>query len=81
MPFPDTLTPVPTAVPPDEHDVGAEDSGPNILNVIVPEGETPPESTADTFDAATAVPAVPPAGAPADKLGLATTVAVTVVLL
>jgi hypothetical protein len=63
---------VPAVVPSDAHEVGAEDRGPNTLSVIVPVGEAPPESVADTDEAATAVPAVPVDGALNDSPGLAT---------
>jgi hypothetical protein len=80
VPLPATLTPVPTVVPPEPHELGAEDCGPNTLNKIVPDGDAPPDRTPEIDDADTAVPAVPADGADADKLGLLTTVAVTAVL-
>jgi hypothetical protein len=49
--LPDTLA-VPTVVPPEPHEIGAEDCGPNTLKVIVPLGEDPPDSIAGTDEAA-----------------------------
>jgi hypothetical protein len=43
--------------------VGAEDCGPNTLNVTVPVGDAPPESAADTDEASTFDPALPGDGA------------------
>jgi hypothetical protein len=58
----------PTVVPPEQSD-GAEASGPNTLKVTVPLGEDPPESAANTSDAAIALPAVPVDGAVSDSDG------------
>jgi hypothetical protein len=51
------------------HDVGAEDCGPNTLNVIVPVAADPPPIEAETADAEIALPAVPEAGALSDRFG------------
>jgi hypothetical protein len=56
---------VPTVVPALQL-VGAEGCGPNTLNVIVPVGLAPPDSAELIEPAATAVPAVPLAGADTD---------------
>jgi hypothetical protein len=71
VPLPATLTPVPTVVPPEPHELGAEDCGPNTLNKIVPDGDAPPDRTPEIDDADTAVPTVPADGALANKPGLA----------
>jgi hypothetical protein len=70
-PLPDTLTGVPAAVPPVEQSDGAEDCGPNTLNVNDPDGDAPPDNPADTDNAPIAEPAAPDAGAPADNDGKA----------
>jgi hypothetical protein len=69
-PFPVTLTPVPTVVPPVEQSDGAKDCGPNTLNVTVPVGDAPPDNEAETDEAAIVEFAVPPAGADADSAGV-----------
>jgi hypothetical protein len=48
--------------------LGAEDCGPNTLNVIVPVGLVPPDSVELIEAAAIAVFGVPPAGADTDVL-------------
>jgi hypothetical protein len=53
---------VPTRAQVEGHEVGATDVGPNTLNVIVPVGDEPPDSTAEMPDAAIALRAVPVAG-------------------
>jgi hypothetical protein len=61
---------VPTVVPPLVHVAGAVACGPNTVNVIVPPAElVAPETPAVIAAAGTAVPAVPPAGAPTDTAG------------
>jgi hypothetical protein len=67
--LPDTLA-VPTVVPPEQSE-GALDSGPNTLKVSVPPGEDPPESAAETEEAAIALPAIPAPGALNPSAGLA----------
>ena len=69
VPLPDTPA-VPTVVPP-EQSVGALDCGPNTLKVIVPVGEDPPISVAETDDAEIGELAVPDAGADSEIDGLA----------
>jgi hypothetical protein len=64
-PLADTVA-VPTVFPPEEQSDGADDCGPNTVNVIVPPGEPPPDSAADTPDAEIAVPTVPDDGALTD---------------
>jgi hypothetical protein len=54
---------VPIVVPPEAQLVGALDCGPNTVNVTVPDGEEPPDSTAEIDDAAIFVPAFPGPGA------------------
>jgi hypothetical protein len=61
---PDTLA-VPTVVPPEQSD-GAEDCGPNTVNVTLPDGENPSDSNAEIADASISVPAVPEPGALTD---------------
>jgi hypothetical protein len=64
VPFPETVA-VPTFVPPEQSD-GALGCGPNTLNVIVPDGEAPPDREAEIRAASIslfAVPAVPDDGA------------------
>jgi hypothetical protein len=65
VPFPDTVA-VPTVVPPVEQSDGAPDCGPNTLNVIVPDGDAPPDNEAEIDDASSLVPAVPVEGALTD---------------
>jgi hypothetical protein len=67
--LPDTVA-VPTVVPPVQAE-GAEDRGPITPNVTVPEGEDPPDSTAETDEALMFVPTFPDRGALTDSLGLA----------
>jgi hypothetical protein len=72
--LPETLA-VPTVVPPEAHELGAEGCGPNTLKVIVPDGDAPPDNAADTDDASILLPAVPLEGAltePSDGEALAT---------
>jgi hypothetical protein len=57
---------VPTVVPPVLQSVGAEDCGPNTVNVIVPVGLAPPDSVELIVPAAIAAFAVPLAGADTD---------------
>jgi hypothetical protein len=64
--LPDTDA-VPTTCPPESHDAGAFADGPNTLNVTVPPGEDPPDNTADTAEAAIALPALPDDGALTDN--------------
>jgi hypothetical protein len=71
VPLPDTAA-VPTTCHPAPHDVGALAAGPKTLNVIVPPGEDPPDSTADTADGAIALPDVPDDGALTDNAGWTT---------
>jgi hypothetical protein len=70
---------VATVAPPEPHELGAEDCGPNTVNVIVPPGDAPPDNTPDTDDADTAVPAVPADGADADNDGLAAATTVSAI--
>jgi hypothetical protein len=70
VPFPDTLA-LPTVIPPEVHDVGAVGCGPNTVNVIVPDGDAPPDSVPEIDEAEIAEPAVPDPGAEADSAGLA----------
>jgi hypothetical protein len=68
---------VPTVVPPVVHVAGAVACGPNTVYVIVPPAEVvAPDTPALIAAAGTAVPAVPPAGAPTVRTGdaIATTV-------
>jgi hypothetical protein len=58
---------VPTVFPPEEQSDGADACGPNTVNVIVPPGDPPPDSAADTSDAEIAVPTVPADGALTDS--------------
>lgn len=67
--MPDTLA-EPTIVPPDVHEPGGEDCGPNTLNATVPIGAAPPANVAETKEAETRLPAVALAGALADSVGL-----------
>jgi hypothetical protein len=66
VPFWVTLTADPTAVPPVLQSVGALDCGPNTSNVIVPDGDEPPDKATDTDPADFALPAVPDDGALTD---------------
>jgi hypothetical protein len=59
---------VPTVVPPEAHEYGGDDSGPNTVNVTVPTGVAPPATVAA---GAIGLPAYPLAGALADNAGLA----------
>jgi hypothetical protein len=68
--LPDAVA-VPTVVPPVEQLVGAEDSGPKTLKVIVPVGLEPLAKALETAVGAMVVPAVPPAGPVAETVGLA----------
>jgi hypothetical protein len=68
VPFPDTLA-VPTVVPPDVHDVGAVDCGPNTVNVTVPDGDRPPDSVLAIDEAEMAEPTTPLPGALAVSVG------------
>ena len=74
--MPETVA-VPTVVPPVEQLVGAEESGPKTLKVIVPEGLDPEPSAEVTELAPMAVPAVPFAGPVADAVGEAFPTTVT----
>jgi hypothetical protein len=58
---------VPTVVPPLQS-VGAEDCGPNTLNVIVPVGLAPPANIELIEPAPIAIPVVPLPGANTDVL-------------
>jgi hypothetical protein len=69
VPFPDTVVPVPTAVPPDVQEVGAEDCGPKTVKLMVPVGLDPEASTELTALAAMAAPAVPVPGPTAVTVG------------
>jgi hypothetical protein len=69
VPAPDTVA-VPTTAQPAPHEVGAVADGPNTLNVTVPLGEDPPDTTAATDDAAIGLPSAPDAGALSDSVGL-----------
>jgi hypothetical protein len=70
---------VPTAFPPEEQSDGADDCGPNTVNVTVPPGDPPPDSAADTPDAGIAVPAVSADGALADREVVAAATVVSVI--
>ena len=70
MLFPDTVA-VPTVVPPVVQLVGAEDSGPKTVTVIVPVGLEPPARTLDIELAPIEVPMFPVAGPVAVTVGLA----------
>jgi hypothetical protein len=70
-PFPDTDA-VPTVVPPALQSVGALDCGPNTSNVTVPDGDAPPDRSAEIESAEIAESIDPVAGAlTADRLVLA----------
>jgi hypothetical protein len=58
-------------VPPDAHDVGADDSGPKTVKVMVPVGADPSESTLDTDDGAIVLLGRACAGALIVSVGLA----------
>jgi hypothetical protein len=61
---------VPTDVPPVLQSVGAIDCGPNTSNVTVPDGDEPPDRSAEIDDASSLLPAVPVDGAvTADSIG------------
>ena len=68
---------VPTVVPPVEQLVGAEESGPKTVKVIVPEALDPEPSTELIELAPMAVPAVPFAGPVAVTVGFAFPTTVT----
>ena len=53
------------------HDAGGVDWGPGSLKLTVPDGQ-PSESVAEIEEAGIALPAVPLAGALADRIGLDT---------
>jgi hypothetical protein len=75
VPLPDTVA-VPTSFQVEGHEVGAVVDGPNTLNVIVPVGEVPCDSAADTDDAAIGLPSVPNDGALSDNPGRTTVSAI-----
>ena len=68
--MPDTLV-VPTVVPPEVHELGAEDCGPKTVKVTTPAGADPPDRVADTAEDGIVVPAVPDDGADTASAGLA----------
>lgn len=61
---------VPIVVPPEQL-VGAFGCGPKTLNVIVPDGEEPPDNPAAIDDPRIALAAVPTDGADIERAGLA----------
>jgi hypothetical protein len=72
----DTLTDVPTGVPPEVQVVGAEDCGPKTVNEMVPVGLDPEASIAEIKLVAIAVPRVSVPGPEAVRVGV--TIATTV---
>jgi hypothetical protein len=62
---------VPTVAPPEAHEVGGEDCGPNTVNVIVPVGADPPASVAEIEEAGVGLPAVPLRGPLSERIGMA----------
>ena len=69
-PPPDTLA-VPTVAPPDVHELGGADWGPNTVNVIVPVRADPAVSVAEIEEAGMGLPAKALPGGPlTERLGL-----------
>jgi hypothetical protein len=62
---------VATVVPPDAHEGGGEDCGPNTVKVIAPVAADPPASVAEIEEAGIELPAVPPSGPLTESVGVA----------